>query len=78
MQKKRSTHPLTDREYAPLAGRAFQIQNAESGFGIGEPNRSVLRFYISFHGCPRYRTAGEPGFFAPGNKGGTAFGTNAL
>lgn len=33
--------PLTDREDVPLAERAFQIQRAESGFGIGEPNRSV-------------------------------------
>lgn len=41
MQKKRSTHPLTDREDVPLAERAFQIQRAESGFGIGEPNRNV-------------------------------------
>lgn len=73
MQKKRSTHPLTDREDAPLAGRAFQTQNAESGFGIGKPNGGSRLLLDKLSREFPLQDSEEPGIFMPGNKGGTAF-----
>lgn len=42
--KKRSTHPLADRENVPPAARTFGQQNVEGSFRIGKLKTGIRRF----------------------------------